>query len=127
MTTDREYLPERDEIAKETNVLTLSLWHDDAVDMLDRLKAQLTAHNMIDDHSDEDYSWANRVKLKAGYAGTALRRIERRLILLGLPLPLTVDRKERERIRYLEERIGFLKTLCISHGIDTNPDKIKRR
>lgn len=123
MTTDREYLPERDEVAKETNVLTLSLWHDDAVDMLDRLKSQLTAHNMIDDHSDEDYSWANRVKLKAGYAGTALRRIERRLITLGLPLPLTVDRAERERIKYLEDRVGFLKTLCIDNGINPSPFK----
>ena len=120
MTTDREYLPERDEVAKETNVLTLSLWHEDAVDMLDRLKSQLTAHNMIDDHSEEDYSWANRVKLKAGYAGTALRRIERRLITLGLPLPITVDRKERERIKYLEDRVGFLKTLCIDNGINPN-------
>ena len=123
MTTEREYLPERDEVAKETNVLTLTLWHEDAVDMLDRLKSQLTAHNMIDDHSEEDYSWANRVKLKAGYAGTALRRIERRLVTLGLPLPLTVDRKERERIKYLEERVGFLKTLCHSHGINPSPFK----
>lgn len=127
MAFDPDDMPSREDIQQTTDVATLCEWHEDALDLFDRLKAQLAAHNMIDEYEDEDYAWAMRVKTKAGYAGSTLRRIERRMIQLNVPLPLTVDRDERDRIRYLQGVIRFLRKLCESHGIDHSGAPTTRR
>jgi hypothetical protein len=88
MSFDLDNLPKREEIQTQTDLVTLNEWHEEAIDLLDTLKAQLAAYNLLDQHDDEDYEWAIRVKGKAGYAGTALRRIERRMVQLDAPLPL---------------------------------------
>ena len=118
MSFDADSLPSREEIQQETDAATLNAWHEDALDLLDTVKAQLAAHNLIDQHEDEDYDWAIRAKGKAGYVGTALRRMERRMIQIDMPLPLTVDRKEREQIRHLISLVGYLQRLCESNGIE---------
>jgi hypothetical protein len=113
-------MPERSEIEQETSTKVLVDWHDNAIDLLDSLKAQIAAHILFGVYDDDDEAWAFRAKTKAGYVGTALRRIERRMVQVGLELPLTVGRKERERMHYLEGVVGFLQRLCdrneIEHG-----------
>ena len=121
MSLEHDAMPEREKIEQETNTKTLMDWHDNAIDLLDSLKAQVAAHNLFEGYDDEDDDgWAFRAKTKAGYVGTALRRIERRMVEVGLDLPLTVGRKERERMHYLEGIVGFLQRLCdrneIEHG-----------
>jgi hypothetical protein len=127
MSFDLDNLPKREEIQTQTDLVTLNEWHEEAIDLLDTLKAQLAAYNLLDQHDDEDYEWAIRVKGKAGYAGTALRRIERRMVQLDAPLPLTVDRKERELINHLNGIVGFLQRLCekndIEHGTAKRENK----
>jgi hypothetical protein len=118
MSEDPDSLPSREEIHRETSTATLFEWHEDTLDLFDILKAQLAAYNMITDHEDEEYAWAMRAKTKAGYAGVTIRRIERRMIQLNIPLPLTVDREERDRIRHLQGVVRFLRKLCDSRGID---------
>ena len=124
---DPDTMPTREEIHGENDVATLRDWHEDVLDLYDRLKAQLNAHNLVHDCEDEEYAWAMRVKTKAGHAGAALRRIERRMIQLNIPLPLTVDREERDRIRHLQGVIRFLRKLCDSHGIDHGGAPTTRR
>ena len=118
MSEDPDNLPSREEIQQEKDIATLCEWHEDTLDLFDTLKAQLAAYNLITEYEDDEYAWAMRAKTKAGYAGVTLRRIERRMIQLNLPLPLTVDRDERDRIRHLQGVIRFLRKLCDSHGID---------
>ena len=127
MTTEQDSLPDRFDIRRETSIKTLCDWHEDALDLFDKIKSQIVVHNLIEDHDDEDYDWASRAKLKAAYAGTALRRIERRMIEMGLDLPLTVDRHERHRIRFLEGLANYLQRLCDDNGIEhgSAPIRIK--
>jgi hypothetical protein len=117
---EHDAMPERSEIEQETSTKVLVDWHDNAIDLLDSLKAQIAAHILFGVYDDDDEAWAFRAKTKAGYVGTALRRIERRMVQIGLELPLTVGRKERERMHYLEGVVGFLQRLCdrneIEHG-----------
>jgi hypothetical protein len=124
MSLDQDTLPERGAIHQETSVKVLCDWHEDALDLLDSLKSQIAAYNMFDDHDDDDYDWAARAQSKVGYAGTTLRRVERRMIELGLDLPLTVDKKERQRIRFLEGLVGFLQRLCESNGVVHGTDPV---
>jgi hypothetical protein len=128
MTIEQDSLPDRFAIRRETRIKILCDWHEDALDLFDKIKAQISVHNLIEDHDEESYEWADRAKLKAAYAGTALRRIERRMIELGLDLPLTVDRHERNRIRFLEGLANFLQRLCDDHGIEhgSTPIRIKK-
>lgn len=120
MSLEHDAMPERSEIEQETSTKVLVDWHDNAIDLLDSLKAQIAAHILFGVYDDDDEAWAFRAKTKAGYVGTALRRIERRMVQIGLELPLTVGRKERERMHYLEGVVGFLQRLCdrneIEHG-----------
>jgi hypothetical protein len=120
MSLEHDAMPERSEIEQETSTKVLVDWHDNAIDLLDSLKAQIAAHILFGVYDDDDEAWAFRAKTKAGYVGTALRRIERRMVQVGLELPLTVGRKERERMHYLEGVVGFLQRLCdrneIEHG-----------
>jgi hypothetical protein len=122
MSSEYEAFPERKEIEQETSAEVLCEWYNEASDLLDNIKAQIAAHNLFVYHDEESCEWASRARSKAGYAGTALRRIERRMIKIGLELPLNVDRKERQRIRFLEGLVGFLQRLCerndIEHGTD---------
>jgi hypothetical protein len=126
MSLDQDTLPERYEIEDETDHDTLRQWHTDAVDLFERIKAQIAAHNLFDDHDDDEIEWAHRAKHKAGYAGTALRRIERRMVAVGLELPLTVQRKERQRIVFLEGLADFLQRTCDEAGIEHGTAPIVR-
>jgi hypothetical protein len=122
-------LPERHAIQQETSEATLLQWHDEIVDLFDVMKSQIAAHNMIEDHSDEDYDWADRAKVRVAYVGTALRRVERRMVALGYTLPVTVARAERDYIRYLSGLVGFLQRLCDSHDIEhgTRPVSVPKK
>jgi hypothetical protein len=124
MSLEHDSLPEREDIHQENSIKTLCEWHENALDLLDSLKAQIAAYNLFEDHDDEDYGWAARAQSKVGYAGTTLRRVERRMIELGLDLPLTVDKKERQRIRFLEGLVGFLQRLCESNGVVHGTDPV---
>lgn len=127
MSLDHDTMPEREKIQQETDAKVLMEWHDNAIDLLDSLKSQVAAHNLFEDYEDEDDdAWAFRAKTKAGYVGTALRRIERRMVEVGLDLPLTVGRKERQRMRYLEGLISFLQRLCDKNGIEHGTTPIVR-
>ena len=123
MSFDTDNLPSREAIQQQTNAETLNAWHEEAIDLMDTVKAQLEAHNLIDQHEDEDYDWAMRAKGKAGYVGTALRRIERRMVQIGVPLPLTVDRKERDQIRHLSNLVSYLQRICDKNGIEHDTAK----
>lgn len=127
MSSDLDIVLTREDIFEENDIVTLCDWHEDVLDLYDRLKAQLNAHNLVNDCEDAEYAWAMRVKTKAGHAGAALRRIERRMIQLNIPLPLTVDREERDRIRHLQGVVRFLRKLCDSHGIDHGGAPTTRR
>ena len=109
--------PERSEIAEETDTEQLLDWHEDALDLLDTLKAQLSAWKVAG-CVDPAPGWSMRAQSKAGYAATTLKRIERRMIALGMDLPLTVEREEREQIRHLTMTVKKLRYECISAGID---------
>jgi hypothetical protein len=118
MSLEHDALPEREAIHQETDIEVLRDWHENALDLFDSLKSQIAAFNMFEYHDDEDYDWATRAQSKVGYAGTTLRRIERRIVEIGLDLPITVDRKERQRIRSLENLVGFLQRLCERNNIE---------
>ena len=111
-------LPERDEIADETDMEVLLEWHAESVDLLDSLKSQLTAAKLVGNINPDYEAWAFRAGAKAGYAGTTLRRIERRIVTLGGELPLTVDREERDTIGRLKRRVSILEYLLRKNGID---------
>lgn len=124
MSIDQDTLPERADIERERDPKVLKGWHTDALDLFEKIKAQIDAHNLFGDHDDDEYAWASRARMKAGYAGTALRRIERRMLDLDLELPLTVDRRERHRIRYLENLAVKLQRICDEAGIKHNTKPI---
>jgi len=126
MNIEHDTMPDREEIQQETSAKVLLDWHENAVDLYDNLKAQVAAHNLFDDHSSDDVDWAIRAKSKAGFVGVSLRRIERRMVEIGLELPLTMDRKERQRIRHLEGIAGFLQRLCDKNGIEHNTAPVVR-
>lgn len=110
-------LPLRADIGEESDPATLAEWHEDAIDMVDALKSQLSAHKEAG-ASDPYEGWRNRVQTKLGYAATTVRRIERRMVTLGYELPLTVAREERERIVSLLYAVRRLRGLCDDAGID---------
>ena len=118
MNEDPDHLPSREQIRWEMSPAKLSEWHEETLDLFDILKSQLDAYNLIKEYEDEEYAWAMRARTKAGYAGVTLRRVERRMIELNMPLPLTVDREERDRIRHLQGVVRFLRKLCDTRGID---------
>jgi len=126
MNIEHDTMPDREEIQQETSAKVLLDWHENAVDLYDNLKAQVAAHNLFDDHSSDDVDWAIRAKSKAGFVGASLRRIERRMVEIGLELPLTMDRKERQRIRHLEGVASFLQRLCDKNGIEHNTAPVVR-
>jgi hypothetical protein len=131
MSLYRDILPEREEIHEETNTETLLYWHEDATDMFEMLKERLAAYNMATDRTDDERNWAIRAKGKIAYAGTVVRRIERRMLELSMDLPMTVSRKERQReerdrIEYLEGLAILLQRLCRENGIEHGTDPIKR-
>lgn len=126
MSLEHEALPDRGEIQQETDAEVLSDWHENAIDLLDNIKSQIAAYNLFEEHNEDSDSWAIRTQAKAGYVGTALRRIERRMVEIGLELPLTVGRKERDRIRFLEGLANFLQRLCDRNEIDHGTERISR-
>lgn len=117
--SDNQDLPQREEIDSVDNLELLMEWHEDVLDLFDSIKAQLQAYKMTGRDDEEHESWTIRAGAKAAYAGTTLRRIERRIVRLGGPLPLTVDREEREQIGKLKYRIRALEHLLNKNGIDT--------
>ena len=126
MSLDYEALPERGEIQQETNPEVLTEWHENILDLLDNIKSQVAAYNLFDFHDEDEDSWAIRTRANAGYVGTALRQIERRMVEVGLELPLTVGRKERDRIRFLQGLVNFLQRLCDRNEIDHGTDRVSR-
>ena len=110
-------LPTLDEIRKTDDLDTLADWHEDAVDLLDSLKAQLSAARLVGALNAEYEGWIHRTGAKAGYAGSTLRRIERRILALGGPLPLTVEREEREQIAKLKRRVSSLEHFLRKQGL----------
>jgi hypothetical protein len=110
-------LPEREEIAATNDLATLMYWHEEAADVFDSVKAQIHAYVIAGSIMDGDEEWVVRARTKAGYAGATLRRIERRIVSLGAPLPLNVDRVEREQIGTLKHRVRVLEYLLRKYGI----------
>ena len=110
-------LPEREEIATTSDLATLMYWHEEAADVFDSVKAQMHAYSIVGSVMDGDEEWAVRARAKAGYAGATLRRIERRIVSLGAPLPLNVDRAERELINTLRHRVRVLEAILRANGI----------
>jgi len=117
---DYPELPERDQINGTTDLDTLMMWHEDAVEVFDSIKAQLSTFKITGPLNDEDALWAIRARTKANFAGATVRRVERQIVALGGPLPLTVDREERERLGKLGHRVRVLEHLLEKHGISEN-------
>lgn len=112
-------LPEREEIERERDLEELYAWHEDALDTLDNIKAQLAAWKMTG-CIEPSTGWVMRVQTKAGHVGATLKRIERRIIRVGGELPLTVDREEREKIMRLQRVVKLLRHKCEEAGIDVS-------
>lgn len=117
--TNNDPLPTREEIEDERDIGLLYEWHEDVLDVLDHIKAQIAAWKLTGE-VDPSPDWALRVQSKAGFAGATLKRIERRLITLGAELPLTVEREEREMILKLRHAVKLLRHKCEEAGIDVS-------
>lgn len=117
MIEHNDELPTRDEIRAETDLRTLEEWHEEALDLLDSLKAQLHSAKIVGVLNADYEDWIHRTGAKAGYAGSTLRRIERRIVTLGGELPLTVEREERELITKLKRRVSSLEHFLRKQGL----------
>ena len=110
-------LPEREDITTTSDLATLMHWYEETLDVFDSVKSQLHAFTITGSITDDDDEWAIRARSKVGYAKSTLRRIERRIISLGGPLPLTVEREERELINTLRHRVRVLEAILRANGI----------
>ena len=112
-------LPTREEIEDKRDIGLLYEWHEDVLDVLDHIKAQIAAWKLTGE-VDPSPDWALRVQSKAVLAGATIRRIERRLIALGADLPLTVEREEREMILKLRSTVRQLRQACAEAGVNVS-------
>lgn len=107
-----------EEIMAEDDLALLLEWHECAMDVLDNIKARISAAAMAGASGSQHEDWVRRASSKAGFAGSAVRRIERRIVSLGGDLPLTVERSERERIGRLQARVRALEAFLRKNGFE---------
>jgi hypothetical protein len=99
-------LAERSEIASCSDALLLAVWHADAYDLHDDIVARIEMHRLA---GSEKRDWLHRAATKGAHAKVAMKRIERRMLELGLEPPLTRNGHERNIIRQLKDEIRALK------------------
>lgn len=119
---NNEDLPSREEIEAERDPRVLYAWHDNAVDLFDNIKSQLEAWKLAG-KVDASPDWSARAQIKAGFAGSTIRRIERQMVRLNVELPLTVDFDDRQRIVRLLRTIKRLRQVCAEAGLDVSDIK----
>ena len=81
-------------------------WHREAYDIADEIKCKMEASKYS---QETDSSWLHRATGKLSVCLMVMRWVDRRLSELGLELPATVDRYERETIRQLREEVSTLR------------------
>lgn len=98
---------------------TLAHWFRSMMETGDRVRAHIEARRLADLAPDH---WLERASAKVAYLRIGMKRVEERMLTLGLMVPYPPSDPRTRQAQKLEDKNRKLRALLKQHGIEIPPE-----